>query len=389
MSLQSRGDSFDLLGLRDIPVEDEAGQDQPEVGPRPKGWRHLLSWSGQSAPVAVLLLVGIGLGPRGINLLSPVMPLLDPAVPVALAALGVLVGLGLGDRRAGEWRLVGAAGLHSLVTMLAVSGGLAALAVTVSPVESRAFWAVILVGGISAATSLTLPSGDPLEPRLPATRIRELGVLLPIIAGGLALAWIRVGTANGAVTLIAGAAAVTMMLAAAAWLLLTKAASETEERVFAVSALLLVGGVADALSLSALFGGLVAGVFWRLAGRLPRESIRRDVLFVQHPLLVLVLLLAGARAELSPAAWMLGAGYLAARVIAQLAGSTLVREITDAHAPVDLGLQLLPPGVFGVAFALNAVGVIGADASIAHAAVVIGTIGSELVVVIVRLRRTA
>ena len=52
---------------------------------------------------------------------------------------------------------------------------------------------------------------------------------------------------------------------------LTRASSETEERVFAVSALLLVGGVAAALSLSALFGGLVAGVFWRYAGRHPRE----------------------------------------------------------------------------------------------------------------------
>ena len=389
MRSQSRSDSFDLLGLRDLPVEDPPGPDEPGSAPRPKGWRHVLSWSGQAAPVAVLLLVGIGLGPRGISLLSPVMPLLDPAVPVALAALGVLVGLGLGDRRAGEWRLIGAAGLHSLVTMLAVSGGLAALAVTVSPVGPRAFWTVLLVSGICAATSLTLPSGDPLEPRPPATRIRELGVLLPLIAGGLALAWFRAGSAAGAVTLVVEAALVTVMLAGAAWLLLTRAASETEERVFAVSALLLVGGVADALSLSALFGGLVAGVFWRFAGRQPREAVRRDVLFVQHPLLVLVLLLAGARAELSPAAWMLGAGYVAVRVIAQLAGGAVVRQIADEHAPADLWLQLLTPGVFGVAFALNAVSVIGADAAVAHATVVIGTIGSELVAVVMRTRRGA
>lgn len=389
MSYQSGRDSFDLLGLRDLPVEDETWQDAPSGGQRSQGWRQILGWSGKSAPVAVLLLMGIGLGPRGISVLSPVMPLLDPAVPVALAALGVLVGLGLGDRRPGEWRLFGAAGLHSLATMLAVSGGLAALALTVSPLEPRAFWPVILVLGICAATSLTLPSGDPLEPRPAATRIRELGVLLPIVAGGVALAWVRVGSASGAITLMALAAAVTVMLATAAWLLLTQASSETEERVFTVSALLLVGGVADALSLSALFGGLVAGVFWRLAGRRPREAIRRDVLFVQHPLLVLVLLLAGARAELSPAAWTLGAGYLAVRVIAQLAGSAWVRRLAGAHVPVDLGLHLLSPGVFGVAFALNAVSVIGADAAVAHAAVVVGTIGSELVAVVMRTRRGA
>lgn len=386
MNSRYSGGSFDLLGLRDLPLDAEADQEQQPQGP-PQGWRQILGWSGRSAPVAVLLVVGFGLGPRGISLLSPVMPLLDPAVPVALAALGVLVGLGLGNRRANEWRLLGAAGLHSLITMLAVAGGLAALALTVSPVEASAFWTVILVASICAATSLTLPSGDPLEPRPPAKRIQELGVLLPIVCGGFALAWIRAGHAAGALTLIGMASVVTVMLAAAAWLLLTRATSETEERVFGLSGLLLVGGVADALSLSALFCGLVAGVFWRLAGRQPRESIRRDVLFVQHPLLVLVLLLAGARTELSPTAWALGAGYLVARVIAQLAGGMLVRKVAGASVPEDIGRQLLPPGVFGVAFALSAVSVIGPDASVAHAAVVIGTIGSELVAVALRTRR--
>lgn len=389
MSYRSGGDSFDLLGLRDYPVDDEPDLEEAGSTPPPQGWRQVLGWSGKSAPVAVLLLLGIGLGPRGISLLSPSMPLLDPAVPVALAALGVLVGLGLGDHRPGERRLLAAAGLHSLVAMLLVSGGTALLALLTWPLEPRAFWTMVVVAGICAATSLTLPSGDPLEPRLPATRIQEFGVLLPIAVGGAALAWIRAGTVPESLSLVTLSSGITLMLAAAAWLLLTKASTETEERVFAVSALLLVGGVADALSLSALFVGLVAGVFWRLAGRLPRETIRRDVLFVQHPLLVLVLLLAGARAELSPAAWTLGAGYLAIRVMAQLAGSALARRVAGASAPADLGVQLLPPGVFGVAFALNAVGVIGADASVALAAVVVGTIGSELVAVVMRARRRA
>lgn len=389
MSDRSRGDSFDLLGLRDYPEDDQPDLHEEPGSPPPQGWRQILGWSGKSAPVAVLLLLGIGLGPRGISMLSPSMPLLDPVVPVALAALGVLVGLGLGDHRPGERRLLAAAGLHSLVTMLLVSGGIAALSLLAWPLEPRAFWTIVVVAGICAATSLTLPSGDPLEPRPPAARIQEFGVLLPIAIGGVALAWIRVGTTPETLLLVTLSSGVTVMLAAAAWLLLSKASTETEERVFAVSALLLVGGVADALSLSALFGGLVAGVFWRLAGRQPRETIRRDVLFVQHPLLVLVLLLAGARAELSPGAWVLGAGYLLIRVIAQLAGSALARRVVGANAPADLGVQLLPPGVFGVAFALNAVSVIGADAAVVLSAVVVGTIGSELVGVAMRARRRA
>lgn len=382
MNPQTGGDSFDLLDLTpELPAQ------HPLPDSAPQGWRHFWGWSGRSAPVAMLLLAGIGLGPLGLNLLSPAMPLLDPVVPVALAALGVLVGLGLGNRRMDERRLVGAAGLHALVTMLLVSGGVAVVALGVVPEDPRLFWTVVLLSGICAATSLTLPSGDPLEPRTPVARVVELGVLVPIVAGGLALAWLRTGSPLGAITIVTQASGVILMLAAAAWLLLTAASSETEERVFAVSALLLVGGVADALSLSAPFIGLIAGVFWRYAGRHPREAIRRDVLFVQHPLLVLVLLLAGARAELSAAALALGAGYFVLRIAASLAGGMLARRVAGTHVPADLGQHLLPPGVFGVAFALNAVSVIGADAAMAHAAVVVGTIGSELVAVALRPRR--
>ena len=47
--------------------------------------------------------------------------ILDPAVPVALATLGVLVGLGIGLDRRGDRRLLIAANLESGLTMLAVA----------------------------------------------------------------------------------------------------------------------------------------------------------------------------------------------------------------------------------------------------------------------------
>ena len=343
-------------------------------------WRGLLVWSATSAPVALLLTAGIALGPQGINLLSPAaLTLLEPVVPVAFAALGVLVALGVGDRRAGDWRVFGAACLAAAVTMLVVSAGLAVVPLAALPSIGQPFWILILTGGICAATSLTLPSGDSLEPRSAATRVIELGVLLPIVVGGLTLAWLRAGSSVSASVLVAQACGVTLALAASAWLLLTRASSETEERVFAVSALLLVGGAAAALSLSALFGGLVAGVFWRYAGRHPRETIGRDVLFVQHPLLVLVLLVAGARADLSPATLALGAAYVWLRVAGRLVAGTFASRVVGVNAPRDLGRHLLPPGVFGVGFALNGVSVLGGDASMLLAVVVAGTIGAELV----------
>lgn len=389
MTSHPAGDPFGLLDLPlDGPVDAARGQALGPDGRGSRRWRRSLGWSAASAPVALLLMAGIAFGPRGINLLSPAaLSLLDPVVPVALAALGVLVGLDVGDRRTDDRRVFAAACLDAAVTMLVVSAGIAAVAFAATSSIGRPFWTLVLASGICAATSLTLPRGNPLEPQTAATRVIELGVLLPIVAGGLVLAWLRVGSSMGAVALVSQSSGVTLALAAAGWLLLTRASSETEERVFAVSVLLLVGGVADALSLSALFGGLVAGVFWRYAGRHPRDTISRDVLFIQHPLLMLVLLVAGARADLSPASLGLGAGYLVLRVVGQLAGGAVAGRAGGVEAPRDLGLYLLPPGVFGVAFALNAVSVVGADASVLLAAVVAGTIGSEFVALLLPPRR--
>lgn len=376
-----------LQASLDGPVDEAFAEGPGPNGRRRRRWHGLLVWSATSAPVALLLTAGIALGPRGINLLSSAtLPLLDPVVPVALAALGVLVGLSVGDQRT-DRRGFGAACLVAAITMLVVSAGFAVVVTLAwaSPI-GRSFWILTLTSGISAATALTLPTDSPLEPRTAATRVIELGVLLPMVAGGLVLAWLRAGSSGGAALLIGHACGVILALSAAAWLLLTRSSSETEERVFAVSALLLVGGVAGTLSVSALFGGLVAGAFWRYAGRHPRETIDRDVLFVQHPLLVLVLLVAGARADLSAASFALGAGYVVLRVFGQLGGGTMASRVTDVNAPRDLGLHLLPPGVFGVALALNAVSIIGADASMLLATVVVGTIGADFVAVLLAPR---
>jgi hypothetical protein len=343
-----------------------------------RGWRSAVEWSATSAPVALLLITGIALGPQGINLLSTsVLPLLDPVVPVALAALGVLVGLGSSGRRPGNRRVVGAATLGASVTLLIVGLGVEAVAATDIAASVPLFWALAALSAISAATSLTLPSGDPLEPVSSVARVREAGVLLPIVAGGLLIVLLRADSATATLTLLGQATAITLALAAAGWLLLTRTSSVTEERVFAISALLLVGGAADALSQSALLVGLIAGVFWRHVGGGPRDTLRRDVLFVQHPLLVLVLLVAGARAELSPVAMTLGLIYAILRVAGTLIAGQLAAHVGKPHVSGDLGRQLLRPGVFGVAFALNAATIAGGDASILLATVVAGTIASE------------
>jgi hypothetical protein len=373
----------DTLDLRGADSQ-EPFAELPEP-PRRHGGRSrpsLLTWSSTSAPVALLLLIGVALGPRGINLLSDaVLSTLDPVVPVALAALGVLVGLTMGDRRTDTRRLLVAAALDAVTTMSVVAAGLAILTIFVKPSGMPAYGTLTWAAAISGACSLTLPTGHVLEPRPAATRLIELAVVVPLLSGGLALAAVRAGSLRGAAALTVEASIVTVAMAAAAWLLLARVLSETEERVIAVSALLLVGGVAAALSLSALFGGLVAGVFWRYAGRHPRETISRDVLFVQHPLLVLVLLVAGARVEFTLVSVEFGVVYLALRIAGQFAGGLLARRAGGANMPDDLSRRLLSPGVFGVGFALNAASLIGYDGRLLLTAVVIGTIGSDFVAV--------
>jgi hypothetical protein len=380
-------DRFGFLApsLDDRP-DQARGQLLTQDGRAARGWRSL-GWSATSAPVALLLVVGIAFGPQGLNVLSlAALTLLDPVVPVALAALGVLVGLSVDDRRSDDRRMLAAAGVDATVTMLVVSAGTAALAVTAMSWMAPSFWLLVFAASICAAPSLTLPTGNPLEPRTVGTRVKELGVLIPIVSGGLLLAWLRADSPAGMVTFAAQATAVTLALAAAGWLLLTRASSETEERVFALSVLLLVGGVADALLMSALFGGLTAGVFWRYAGGHPRDTIGRDVLFLQHPLLVLVLLVAGARTDLSLASVGFGACYLLLRVAGKLAGGAMARRVAGVKAPRDLAFIVLPPGVFGVAFALNAARIVGTDQSILLAGVVFGSIASDVVALMLPAR---
>jgi hypothetical protein len=380
MTLSSTG------GIVDPPLGDPGDgvlEPLPGAEGRRRRWRQLLAWSATSAPVALLLTAGMAVGPGGLNLLSTAaLTFLDPVMPVALAAFGVLVGLRVDDRRTDSVRMVAAAGAAAAVTALVVAGGFATSLLTDLPSIARPAWITILLVGICAATSLTLPSDDSLEPRSAATRVMELGVLLPILAGGVSLAWLQGGTVAGAGTLLAHACGVTLAVAGAGWLLLARTSGETDERVFALSALLLVGGVAAALAVSALFGGLAAGIFWRYAGRRPRETIRRDVLFVQHPLLVLVLLVAGARADVSLPTLAFGIGYVILRVAGQLAAGMVANRVIGVDAPRDLGRHLLSPGVFGVGFALNTLSVIGAEGSMLLAVVVVGTIGSELVAVL-------
>lgn len=338
-------------------------------------------------PEAVLLLlVGATFGPDGLGLLSTrVLSLVDPAMPVALVALGALVGLNSSAQGRREKRLLAAATTEAAVTFVLVAGGMLLVAPGWGATSSLSPWFVALALGACAA-----PSAAALRPqtgeRVIADRIGDLDALLPIVLGGVALAGLRASSSAEAILLALQACGVALAIVAAAWLLISRSSSETEQRVFTAALLLLLGGAADYLSLSALLSGLIAGLFLERAGGPARDAIGRDIVQFQRPLLALVLLVTGARVDLPPSWAGLGVTFLVIRTVAKLAGGWAATRVAGAAAPRDLGMALLSPGIVGVAFALNALRALGPDGGVVLAVATVGAVGSELLAALVRPR---
>jgi hypothetical protein len=340
--------------------------------------RYGVGWSSDTPPVILLVLIGLALGPQALAVLTaPVLQSIDPALPVALAALGAHLALNLPVSSSTEdRRLMTAAGIEAVITGAAVTLGVLFLVGGNDP-DSFHAWLLALAAGVCAATSSALPSDRSSEVQTRAVRARNLDVVFAVIAGGLLLAWSREGFVASAVLLAIQAVLIALVIAVAGWLLLGKVTSETEQRILSAAALLLVGGLADYLSLSAILSGLVAGTFWRLAGGPARESLRRDISYVLHPLLVLMLVVAGARTDLGLASLALLAAYPVLRAAGKLLGGFLARRLTGPVLEDRFGSVLIHPGLFGIAFAMSTIRSAGPQTDSLLVVVVIGTVATQ------------
>ncbi|HEX2460962.1 MAG TPA: hypothetical protein VHJ58_12520 [Vicinamibacterales bacterium] len=329
----------------------------------------------------LLMIVGAALGPLGLNVLSQrTLSVIDPAMPVALVALGMLVGLGVEGQRAREGRLAGAAIIETALTTAAVAAGVMLIAPVWGASTRLPFWLVALVLGICAAPSAAASLHASEDSQSPARRVGDMDGLLSIALGGAALALLREQSSPiDAVPVLLQACAVSIVIVLAAWLLIRASSSETEQRVFTAALLLLLGGAADYLSLSALLSGLIGGVFLQIIGGPARDSVRRDVFHFQRPLLVLVLIVSGARLELQTPWLGLGVIYVLIRTAAKLAGGWAARRVVGPVASDNLGLSLLAPGILGLAFALNVVRAAGPDAAPILAVAAVGALGSDVI----------
>ena len=354
--------------------------------------RAALGLAPASAPGVIFLPLGFLLGPHGFNLLSPTaLAYLSPIVTVGLAALGVFVGLGLGSPRRLDRHLFAASSIEATVTVAVVAGAVWLVAFIQPGVVPGILPVLALSFGIVASASsagAAEVSNAPVH-RI-ATRIADLDDVAPIVAGGLIFAWLRAPEIGGTLWFLGLTIAVALLVALAGWLLLGRSAGGAEHVAFFAGLLLLLGGSAQFLSLSALLAGMVAGIAWSAAPGGCHERIRDLLGRIQHPVVVLLLLAAGA--SVAPAAIPLAllVGFVVFRVAGKRVGGWLASRMTRAEAPGDLGLFLTAPGVIGVAFALNLAQVLAPEAaSLLISVSVLGSLAGEIVALLLlpRLER--
>ena len=336
-----------------------------------------------TAPVMLLVPIGVLLGPSGAALITrDALTHLDVVISVALATLGVFVGIALATQKGRVTRLVTAATLQGGITLVAVAAATYFLLQSWGlPLPISPMTAALALGIAASASAAPFVDAGHDRAREVAASIADLDDVLPILAGGLLVSFVASGAEHLlrdlVVTLAAGLA-----VGVSGWLLFED--SDTAERgVFVVGTLALLGGVAGYLATSPLMTGLAAGVVWaRTPGhtdRLAADDLRK----VQHPLVVLLLVTAGASLEADMAGVWLFAPYVLFRIAGKLVGGWLASRVARGVASSDLGAYLIPPGVLGIAFVLNVRQVAGDAAAPLLVAVSLGAVVSELVALVV------
>lgn len=341
------------------------------------------------APAVLFVPIGAALGPSFTNVLSPAaLAYLDAVVAVALAVLGIFVGLALDLRSSRDRRLFTAAGLEAVTTIALVGGAFWMLMSAWQIPLGLPYGLTALALGLCASASSATGGDAASETRAQAMRIADLDDVLPIVLSGVVVVMLA-STAPMPVWLATGWLFRTLMLGiavgTAGWLLFERAHSRAERNVFIAGTVALVGGTSSFLGLSPLLAGLMAGLLWVwLPGHADRV-VRADLQRVQHPLIVVLLLVAGASCEFSLEAVWLSAPLVLFRLTGKLAGGWLATRMQGVVTAGELGAHLISPGLLGIAFALHLLQVIRTPGMTAVlTAVVFATLASEALALVLR-----
>jgi hypothetical protein len=328
-------------------------------------------------PLIVFVPVGALLGPAGSGVLSArTLDALDTVISIALATLAVFVGIALGRVRRSAWRLMYASTAEGMLTTLVVAGACVLLLhMWGIPLDTPYGIAAAALGVAAAASAAPFVSDADDQSRRSAARVADLDDVLPIMLGAVVVS-LAVSSGEYIVRDVLTTVMVGAAVGIAGWLLLERAQG-AERGVFVIGTVALLGGCAAYLRMSPLLAGLVAGFLWaRLPGRTD-DIAADDLRNAEHPLVVLLLIAAGAGLEPT----LLGIWLLAPYVLYRTAGKVLGGGVASRLAPglstSDLGAYLLSPGVLGIAFILNLQQIIGETAAPLVFAVTVGAVISE------------
>jgi hypothetical protein len=366
------------------PIDRRLGLPAP---PSPLTWllsllrtRSALGLAPSLTPAVIFLPFGFVLGPHVLGWITPrLLDRLGLAVTIALAVLGVLVGMALGREIRTAVRLFLAASMESAVTTAMVAASAAYFIFrTQVPLDASLLGFALALGLCASASSATSAHPDSEPAAAVATRVADLDDVLPIALSVVVFALIGASTPADVWVMTLAPPLIGLTVGAIGWLVFERAESGPERVLFVLSTLALAGGAAAYLHVSPLAVGLVAGVTWTLVpGRVDRV-VETDLHRVQHPLVVLLLVTAGASATLSAAAVWLLPPYLLFRLAGKVAGAWLSAPFVDVRSS-DLASFLMPPGVLAVAFALNFAQLLpAASGQMLLSTVAVGTAAFEL-----------
>jgi len=332
-------------------------------------------------PVSAWLALGFVLGPALLGVLSTeVLAHLDAAVSVALGTLGVFAGLALVPRARGAAPLLGAALVESgaAVAIVFAAAWFLLIAQSVPLTSPIPLIAISLAAAAGASGASALVEGQQGEGDH-AVHVADLDDVLPIVLAAAGAGFASPGAGPNWIVAIGEPIAIGLASGGIGLLLFERTASEAERAVYVLGVLALIGGACAYAGVSPLLAGLCAGVFWRNMPGRADAVIGGDLRKFQHPLVVLLVVVAGAQTMVGPLPLFLFAIFVVFRLSGKVIGGAAAARLVPTLAGEVLGAYLVSPGVMGIAIALNLQQIAPADGRAVVSAVAAGAVVFELV----------
>jgi hypothetical protein len=135
------------------------------------------------------------------------------------------------------------------------------------------------------------------------------------------------------------------------------------------------------MGLSPLLGGTVAALVWAWSPGHADRLIAQDLTKLHHPLVALLLIVAGAMIQWNVLLVWIAAPLVLLRIVGKLLSSVRIARIAAVPAGT-LATLLMPPGVLGIALALNVQQSLASADMLLVSVVTVGAAVSELVSIV-------